>query len=88
MANFVDGLVCGANSMETSYRRGSNSSTLETRGFDEVATGTFSGGTPLPIAAIISPKDLVFAGALGTAHVPMGRSPGSQPLASRSLGSA
>ena len=44
--------------------------TVKTTVFDEIATGTFSGGTPLPVAAIIWSKDLVSAGALETAHVP------------------
>ena len=43
---------------------------VKTAVFDQIATGTFSGGTPLPVAAIIWSKDLVSAGALETAHVP------------------
>jgi hypothetical protein len=36
--------------------------------FDQIATGTLGGGTPLPVAAIIWPKDLVSAGALHPGH--------------------
>ena len=46
---------------------------VKTAVFDQIATGTFSGGTPLPVAAIIWSKDLVSAGALETAHVPTRR---------------
>ena len=46
---------------------------VKTAVFDQIATGTFSGGTPLPVAAIIWSKDLVSAGALETVRVPTRR---------------